>query len=424
MPPLPSPLPWLSSIFPRSQSQTHASFAAVKAQWQNPTDILTILTIIGGDVVQRAIAQMSGGSSSRYITPVAFSFGWVSYSFAVVLSAIGSGKLMPEPEVDITCINVKSGYPRDVKSWVLGRLFRDLVPKIKRGQPAKGLTVVFYRTHDSKHTGDRDRDWVYWLGIAVIVLQLGISCIPGGLQGNWVILIITAGGILLTQISGLLPQWRREMWAARKLGAEQTQVVCLTAGNGSSHALVIKSEGCGHNLEDLAGGRITPSPCTTYATVVLAFLWIVHLMTVQGVEHDGWYLLAIGGIGMVQNVISAGVRRSAGALGFHMKEYKSCHEEKVFDTLKAAEEEERWAGLRLLDVFFPGGLRPDEKKWADDREADNKRKDAKEKAEEKERKKARELEAQREKNAQDLLPQTGTENVAQTAQPLVYDDVA
>ena len=50
--------------------------AWLRKQWSNPTDIFTILLIIGGDVVQRAIAQLSGGR----LTPVSFSFGWVRIS--------------------------------------------------------------------------------------------------------------------------------------------------------------------------------------------------------------------------------------------------------------------------------------------------------------------------------------------------------
>lgn len=39
-------------------------------QWHNPADVFSVLLILGGDVVARALAQLSG---SR-VTPVAFSF--------------------------------------------------------------------------------------------------------------------------------------------------------------------------------------------------------------------------------------------------------------------------------------------------------------------------------------------------------------
>lgn len=40
-------------------------------QWENPSDVFSVLLILGGDVVSRALAQLAG---SR-VTPVAFSFG-------------------------------------------------------------------------------------------------------------------------------------------------------------------------------------------------------------------------------------------------------------------------------------------------------------------------------------------------------------
>jgi hypothetical protein len=55
------------------------------AQWSNPSDILSILLLLGPDVVQRAVAQQAG----RVITPVAFSFGWVAYAVSALLSAFG-----------------------------------------------------------------------------------------------------------------------------------------------------------------------------------------------------------------------------------------------------------------------------------------------------------------------------------------------
>ena len=61
------------------------------AQWQNPEDILSILLLLGPDVVQRATAQLAG----RAITPVAFSFGWVAYAISALLSSFrGAASLL------------------------------------------------------------------------------------------------------------------------------------------------------------------------------------------------------------------------------------------------------------------------------------------------------------------------------------------
>ena len=67
-----------SNIVPHSMAnQTHdASFAWLQRQWRNPSDIFTILLIIGGEVVQVAIAQLCAGPVPS-LAPVTFSFGWV-----------------------------------------------------------------------------------------------------------------------------------------------------------------------------------------------------------------------------------------------------------------------------------------------------------------------------------------------------------
>ena len=56
-----------------------ASSAWLRDQWHNPSDIFTILLIIGGEVVQIAIAQLCAGPVS-FLAPVTFSFGWVRTS--------------------------------------------------------------------------------------------------------------------------------------------------------------------------------------------------------------------------------------------------------------------------------------------------------------------------------------------------------
>lgn len=83
-------------------------------QFRNPASILDVLLIIGGDIVQKAIAQLSGG----FITPVSFSFGWVSYSFTSLLSAFGDGVFLPPPDITAKVITISGGGSR--KSTNLG----------------------------------------------------------------------------------------------------------------------------------------------------------------------------------------------------------------------------------------------------------------------------------------------------------------
>ncbi|KAG1728359.1 uncharacterized protein EDB91DRAFT_1086094 [Suillus paluster] len=58
-----------------------SSFDSLKLQWQNPSGVISVLSIIGGDVVQHAISQAAQlpGSGPSYFNPVSFSFGWVAY---------------------------------------------------------------------------------------------------------------------------------------------------------------------------------------------------------------------------------------------------------------------------------------------------------------------------------------------------------
>jgi len=53
--------------------------------WHDPGDILSLLLILGPEVVQNADAQLTG----RVVTPIAFSFGWVTYAVSVLLSTVG-----------------------------------------------------------------------------------------------------------------------------------------------------------------------------------------------------------------------------------------------------------------------------------------------------------------------------------------------
>jgi hypothetical protein len=50
-------------------------------QWKNPGDVFSVLLILGGDVVARALAQLAGSP----VTPVAFSFGASSSHMAAVV---------------------------------------------------------------------------------------------------------------------------------------------------------------------------------------------------------------------------------------------------------------------------------------------------------------------------------------------------
>ena len=111
----------------------------LRRQMLNPSEILSVLQIIGGDVIQKAIAQLSG--TRLGFTPVAFSFGWVAYTFNAVMAVFGDGILMPRPEDEVVVVNLQSGTKKRNESWVLWRLVRDQV-QIVVNLDRSGLSIV------------------------------------------------------------------------------------------------------------------------------------------------------------------------------------------------------------------------------------------------------------------------------------------
>ena len=204
---------------------------AVLMQWRNPTDVLSILLVVGGDVVQKALAQLSGGR----LVPVAFSFGWVTYSLGALLSAVGDCRLMPStPDCPSILVNTEAGYSRTNTSWMLGRILRDLEQRTPQG--THGLCITIYRA--MPNTGTVRHDWVWYSGFVVITLQLAVAAIPWAWRGNWLILLATACGTLLALSGGALPQWRAEKWACRPNSPE---TYCLLRGNSHQQVIIIES---------------------------------------------------------------------------------------------------------------------------------------------------------------------------------------
>lgn len=99
----------------------------LRQQWINPSDVSTILMIIGGDVVQNAFAQ---GTAKLY-TPVCFSFGCVAYAFIALVNILGESLLLPRPDCPVKVFNLEPGYSRENKNWVVGRVLRDLEAQVK-----------------------------------------------------------------------------------------------------------------------------------------------------------------------------------------------------------------------------------------------------------------------------------------------------
>lgn len=91
------------------------------AQWSNPSDIFSLLLLVGGDVIQKALANFHG----RSIRPIAFSFGWVAYAFSALLAAVGHLNIMPDPDCPYLLFNIKSGQRWENQSCLLGRIIHN-----------------------------------------------------------------------------------------------------------------------------------------------------------------------------------------------------------------------------------------------------------------------------------------------------------
>jgi len=372
------------------------SSAQFDSQWTRPHNVLAVLLVIGGDVVQRALAQLAGS----YLTPVPFSFGWVAYSFNFMFM-VGDKKLMPTPDYSSIVINAKSGHIRRNHSWIIGRILRDFdywkpkaveaaaekliddarqadwnkakqaaskssgkddaIPIPKRRKRA-GLCISIFVTNSSRRAGvDTNKDWIFYSGLLVTTIQLGVAAIPLGLYGDWSILVIIIWGTVLAFASGAMPQWRAEKWQCRR----GKKTVVLTTGNGAQHALlIIGSDEEALDLEDLANsdGEKCSVSMKLYATF-LAVLWLALLVSVAGVNQNVWFLLAVGGVGMAQNVLVAGAPRKPAAVGLHLELSEVISHYRVMEALMKLEDKHPGVGASMIKTFFPGKLLEDEEKF-------------------------------------------------------------
>ena len=285
------------------------SDAQLKAQWQSPSDILSLLLILGPEVVQHALAQASG---ARYV-PVAFSFGWVAYSFTALL-AVASGRntlsnfnrcllteedghMMPEADFQSLIINAKTGHQRENRAWIVGRLLRDFEKRAvpfasdKASPDWEALRVSVFQWDERKAQGIPDRDWIWYSGLAVVVLQISIGIIPLALSSEWATLVLVTAGILLATAQAALPQWRNEKWAC----PTNNQTISITQGNGHRHLLVLLGSPKGLDLEILAAGSSTKEQTflNKAAIAILTACWTGLLITVAGLKQGSWCKISL-----------------------------------------------------------------------------------------------------------------------------------
>ncbi|KAF3057635.1 hypothetical protein CFAM422_012232 [Trichoderma lentiforme] len=372
----------------RSTQDAQTTANDFRDQWTNPSDIFSLLLLVGGDVIQKALAQFT---LNRF-RPMAFSFGWVAYAFSHLLFAVGNLKSLPDPDCPCTITRASSMPTTSAnQSWLLGRLVRNheywSVPLIryalKSGRISdqdasryviiephaerriKGLQVFIYKFVQSSPTNrSLSKDWPWFSGIITTIIQLGIAAIPAGLYGEWEILLITAGGTALAyataHFSGYSPFLRPRALSRRA-------VFTLTEGNGSGTAIVfIKDTGIGVDLERLTRVELTEGSQIlriAAASVQLVF-WVALLITVSGLKTHTWFMVAVGALGMMQNLVLAGAPRTPEALGIPVQLEQIVASPNAMDTLLELEAKVPYAGKALLPIYFPGRLREHEiEKW-------------------------------------------------------------
>lgn len=131
---------------------------------------------------------------------------------------------------------------------------------------------------------------------------------------------------MLALLTGSLRQWGMEQWAGRRLsepgsGKNKNKIVCLTRGNGHLDAIILVASGAAWDVESLATATSHSLPETPWLLGGLAVLWACLLLTVAGLKSDTWFLMLIGGIGMIQNMYASAARRPPSAVNMKLSPY-------------------------------------------------------------------------------------------------------
>jgi hypothetical protein len=380
------------------------------AEWSNPSSVLAILLIIGGEIVHHTLAQVSGS-----ILPlVCFSFGWVSYSFNAFLGVSGDGRLMPPPDYPCKVINLRSGRAVENRSWIIGRLLRDNESYLSKKSPLtdERLRISVYEAMEQPANKPVLPQFgrLFFLSVLVIWVQVGIAVIPAVLYGDWGVALVTGVGTLLALFAGGLPQWKAEKLACR---TNSPKDFAITAGTGYREVMIVRGCGRSLDLEDLAAAlaprstgawltrgifarhvkeiqfakdtQMFPSasvrkdeylrprglPVDFWLTRIFAFtsclLWLALLVTVAGLNTNAWFLFLVGALGMLQNAYIAASSRNPRHRGIPLCHVDTITGRRVMDALMdlevTFEQEYQGAGRNLLAEYFPLGLRPMEAAW-------------------------------------------------------------
>lgn len=151
----------------------------------------------------------------------------------------------------------------------------------------EALRVTVFQVDGKHKPGVPTRDWVWYSGFAVILIQVAISAVPVATYSDWAPIMITIAGTILSLLQGALFQWREEKWACPTGGG---WTASFTQGNGSRHVIVVLGNVHGLDLEILAGNTWKPrsSALTRLFLFVMAIVWLILLVSVAGLSTDSW----------------------------------------------------------------------------------------------------------------------------------------
>ena len=287
---------------------------------------------------------------------------------------------LPTTEQPGTVINAKSGYSRTNHSPTLEHLLRSHADAASPRRRGLRVTLLHTSTFPTAPAVLADPiDLVPFRGVTLMVLQgsiAGLLYLFGG--ASWAVpAAVVADNLANTAIYIMQRRARqRELQSARIVPEGKREVVCLTAGNGSSDAVVVVSEAGAVKLEDLAENRAataTPVRATNVVVPAALLAWVVQGVAFARLSvFDAWSVLGLAVVGVGYAMYSANSWRSPAALGFQIEkeETRVVHADKVMETLKEVEALEKGTGLALLPVFFPGSLRPDEEAFWETKKAE------------------------------------------------------
>lgn len=296
---------------------------------------------------------------------------------------------MPQPEHSSWVVNMESGDRRENRSWLLGRLLRDLELGNAKAEGADGpLLVTVYRLSTGpgkpkpKHPR---RDWLwssYWF---VVVVQFFVASIPIWVHGchDYSIMVIVGFGNVLDLISASLYTMRKEKFQGSHKGSNSSYA--LTRGNGHQHVFIILPNDIGESDRNAIYGRSTHFSEMPYLEQMetaryqagnwrylltdfpLAIFWVFLLIFVGNLNSHAWVLVGAGMLGTMHNVLVSAWPRDSAAHGIPLEKYEysegksSFRGNLVMEVFRNVEREFPGAGHSLRPIFFPGRERKENK---------------------------------------------------------------